>query len=161
MGMNTLTYKVSNLIFDFIFYYVLCVIVIIIGNAFSMEYFRSWYATVMLLLWGPAQVSLGYLIAAFFKKDTSVTIVSNLLVLGFFGVGACSSFLLYMGENIPPFYFMVFPPLALFFGSTAATRYGCNPSKFDIYPKSLATKAVGASIAYFVIFGIVAFFLSM
>ena len=161
MGMNTFTYRVSSLIFDFIFYYVLYIVIIIVANLLGLEYFRSWYANVMLFFWGPAQVSLGYLIAAFFKKVSSVTVVSNLLILVFFGVGVCSSFLFYMGDFIPPFYFMVFPPLALFFGFTAAARYGTLPADYKGYSEALATKAVNASIAYFFIFGVVAFFLSM
>ena len=161
MGMNTFTYRVSSLIFNFIFYYVLYIIVIIVGNLLNLNYFKSWYANVMLFFWGPAQVSLGYLIAAFFKKTSSVTIVSNLLILVFSGVGACSSFLFYLGDSVPPFYFMVFPPLALFFGFTAATRYACNPTDYDIYTRSLVTKAVSVSIVYFLVVGVVAFFLSV
>eukprot|EP00835_Amoeboradix_gromovi_P001255 NODE_54_length_26799_cov_0.554794.p3 type:complete len:828 gc:universal NODE_54_length_26799_cov_0.554794:26006-23523(-) len=113
-GVDSSRYFIVLFVQNFIMYACSMIVFLIVGAMWKLEFILKTNFLLLLfllVLWGLSQISLAFLIGAFFKKSKSATIFTALLTLGNVVLGILSTSAINL--NIPN-YVMVYSPFAFF-----------------------------------------------
>lgn len=119
MGMNERTYWIANYLYDFIIYFFLLFALVAVGLVCKMKTFlvvseASIYWGILFVLWGHVQIVIAYFWSCIISKSTRATALGYGLAFLQLLVGIAMNFFAFRIDTEPPWYYMMYPPLAFF-----------------------------------------------
>jgi ABC-type multidrug transport system fused ATPase/permease subunit len=132
-GLSRWTYWAVTYIFNFMLYALIAIIITIFSLAFQIRLFTQTNAVVLILvflLWGHAQIALGFFFSNFFTSPRAAIIIGYLLVFASVAVALLLELLKIFPPNKTPFpVYMFYPPFVfyriLYYMINACFGYSC------------------------------------